>query len=665
MSHENYKGNIELISGLIQKNKGTFPLMEAGAVAVYEQDGTEVRLDEKLRQLKEEATVSEDMQNAIVEKVFVDKRYETLSGQVTTNSTDISAPTTGLKDRVSTLEGKVDEGDNQELKLQFEEKESMLYLFTGDRLIKPSEDPDNSNVISSAGITGGGGAGASLNYSIALKQLDANSITFLNTDTPKIRYHATFIDTSVAEGEDNLVSQTLNFKMTVVLPSGAKNVYTFTGLSNTDLEYDLTEILSSQTGLILGDHSITLTASYTQEIENGDEIIPITIQSTKKWTVKITEMYLTSAFDDASVRMGDVPFSVTVYGDLNKTIHYNFGGEEDWKTLEAPMSNYEYSITIPKQAHGNYPLEVYLTAEVNGKTITSNYLLFDIMFREEGNNTPIIRAVPAAKKGQQYSNLAIEYSVYTPNSLISEVVLAADGKPVSTLNVDRAEKVWNYKSAIEGKKILTITSGETVRTLEIEIEKIPYTIEPVTAGLELDFTPQGRTNQDADYNIFKNNAFDGDGNEKPITWTLSDNFDWVNGGWKVDENEDSYFCIKAGTTATINYLLFNDANTLVGANKSKGNGKEFKIIFKTSNVASADTTWLSCLANPETGSEVGIQMDAHTAYVKASSGEKLEIPYSEEDKIEFDMNIVPISYNKEGAVDLTVQDIPMIMTYED
>ena len=665
--HENYKGSIELISGLKQKNNLNFPLMEANAVAVYEQDGTEVRLDEKLRQLKEDSTISEDTMTSIVESVTTGEKFVALSNKVDANSTAINTPQTGILDRISSIEGKIDEGDNQELKIQFEEKESMLYLFAGDTLIKPNPDDESviPNVISSTGISGGGGSGASLNYSIGLTQLDSSTLTFLHTDTPKIKFHAKFIDTSVAEGEDNLVPQLLNFKMTVTLPSGAKNVYTFTRESNIDLEYDLTQALSSSTGLILGDHSITLTASYTQEIENGAEIIPVTIQSTKKWTVKITEMYLTSNFEDAAVRTGDVPFSVTVYGDLNKTIHYNFGGQTDWRTLEAPMSNYEYSITIPKQAHGNYPLEVYLLANVNGKEIKSNSLFFDIMFKEDGNNTPIIRAVPSAEKGQQYSNFAIEYSVYTPSSLISEVELAVDGKIVSVLdNVDRSEKVWNYKSATEGLKVFTIKSGSTVRTLNIEIEKIPYTIEPVTAGLDLDFVPQGRTNQDADYNVFKNNAFDGEGNEIPITWTLSENFDWVNGGWKVDENEDSYFCVKAGTSVDINYLLFNDANTLVGSNQSKGNGKEFKIIFKTANVANASTTWLSCLANPEIGSELGLQMDAHTAYVKTSSGTNLAIPYSEEDKIEFDMNIVPISY-KDGKVDLTTQDIPMIMTYED
>jgi len=44
-----YKGSVELISGLTQKNGGTFPLVNATAVQV---DDTGKRLDEKLKELE-------------------------------------------------------------------------------------------------------------------------------------------------------------------------------------------------------------------------------------------------------------------------------------------------------------------------------------------------------------------------------------------------------------------------------------------------------------------------------------------------------------------------------------------------------------------------------------------------------------------------------------
>ena len=38
--------------------------------------------------------------------------------------------------------------------------------------------------------------------------------------------------------------------------------------------------------------------------------------------------------------------------------------------------------------------------------------------------------------------------------------------------------------------------------------------------------------------------------------SVSEGFDWNNGGWRVDEKGDSYFCVKAGSRMSINYPLF-------------------------------------------------------------------------------------------------------------
>ena len=329
------------------------------------------------------------------------------------------------------------------------------------------------------------------------------------------------------------------------------------------------------------------------------------------------------------------------------------------------------------QSHGSHTVQIYLTAMVNGKEITSPSVNFDIMFAEDGNTTPIIRAVPQTEVRQQYTIIPIEYSVYQSSAVTSNIELKAisenyvpvldengaeqtdpeSGKVItelvtteeykSNLTVDRTKQIWNYNPTLEGKKTLTITCGSTVRTLTFDVEKFPYTITPVMNGLELDFNPEGRTNQDENYNEFNYNGYD---------WTLSDNFDWNSGGWKTDADGSAYFCIKAGTTATFNYPLFGDENT-IGNVTAQGNGKEFKLVFKTSNVADVNATWLTCMAETEKFKPVGIQMDMHNGYV-SSDLSKLTIPYSEEDIIEFDMNIVPFGSKDD-------KDIPMIMTYED
>lgn len=54
-----YKGSVELISGITQKNGGDFPLMDASAV---QYDDTGMRMDEKMR------TVSEKVKTLETEK---------------------------------------------------------------------------------------------------------------------------------------------------------------------------------------------------------------------------------------------------------------------------------------------------------------------------------------------------------------------------------------------------------------------------------------------------------------------------------------------------------------------------------------------------------------------------------------------------------------------
>jgi len=130
--------------------------------------------------------------------------------------------------------------------------------------------------------------------------------------------------------------------------------------------------------------------------------------------------------------------------------------------------------------------------------------------------------------------------------------------------------------------------------------------------------------------------------------SVSDNFDWNNGGYQLDEEGNTYFCVKSGTRAYINYKLFET--------DPKNSGAEFKIIFKTTNVENITASFLRCLTD-DVNNNVGLEMRAHEAYFNTSSN-TLEIPYSEEDVIEFEYNINPINIEDQSATSY-------IMTYED
>ena len=87
---------------------------------------------------------------------------------------------------------------------------------------------------------------------------------------------------------------------------------------------------------------------------------------------------------------------------------------------------------------------------------------------------------------------------YTAHEYAHEEGVAVDGVTESTLTVGRTKQIWSFKSANKGKHTLTITCGETVKTISVNVVDLGVVIEPVTTNLAFDFNPSGKTNASAD-----------------------------------------------------------------------------------------------------------------------------------------------------------------------
>ena len=353
---------------------------------------------------------------------------------------------------------------------------------------------------------------------------------------------------------------------------------------------------------------------------------------TKSWNVQKVDIRLESSFNDTlTYPIGEVSFDYTPYGAISKDIHFKVDGVEVNK-ITTGSSGIPMAYNIAQQTHGAHLVEVYITAEINGSTVESNHIYKDVIWYDSASDIPVIGCVARNITVQQYDTENIVYTVYDPKTETPTVTLSVDDKIVSTLQLDTNTQTWQYKPTDVGSHVLKITCKEVIKTINVNVTKLDIDVEPVTAGLQFDFNPVGKSNKD------ENRLWVCESNQD-IKMTVSDNFDWENGGYQIDENGDQYFGIKAGTTATISYNLFAD--------DARRNGKEFKLIFKTTNVAKANATFLSC----ENGG-IGLQMNVHEAYIK-SSAKSLYVPYSEEDIIEWEFNI-----NKDT-------DIPIVMAYED
>lgn len=450
-------------------------------------------------------------------------------------------------------------------------------------------------------IQGGGGGGGGTSSVLKIEYVTTSPVIVTTNDKAIIKYNFSGVDSS----GDQVTDGTATWRV------GGRIIATNTAVSGEN-SFDVTEYLA------IGTQKVNLSIT-----DDAGSLV------TKNWTVQKVDVRLESTFNDKIIYpIGKVAFDYTPYGAISKTVHFKVDGVEVG-TVQTASSGIPMSYDIPAQTHGAHLLEAYITADINGNVVESNNIVKDIIWYDSNSDVPVIGCAKQEFTAMQYDATNIEYTVYDPSTENPTVTLAIDDNIISTLTLDSNTQVWQYKSSDVGAHRLTITCGETVKVINATIEKLDINIEPVTAGLEFDFNPSGRSNNDAD-RLWSY----GD-----VTMTVSDNFDWVNGGYQIDENGDQYFCVKSGTTATVNYNLFAD--------DPKKNGKEFKVVFKTTNVKNRATSFISCMDN-----NVGLDMKIENAMVYSSNG-SLYSPYCEDDVIEFEFNI-----NKDT-------NIPMVLTYED
>lgn len=421
--------------------------------------------------------------------------------------------------------------------------------------------------------------------------------------------------------------------------SSVDNVGDSTGIGTAVWKIDNTTVSTLTVGQ--GKNSIDL----TEFLKTGTNSIRLSITdsvgtlSTKTWTITIVDFKLESSFNDTLFYSDEVSFRYTPYGNINKTVHFILDDVE-LDSVNTTASGRQLSYVLTKQSHGAHLLKVYMTATVNNQDIQSETIIKDIIWVNPDDRTPIIGCSMQEFTTQQYHATNIPYVVYDPDHNPATVKLAVDGNTVSTLSVNRTAQTWSYKSSDIGNHNLTISCRKVTKILKANIEKLDIDVEPVTANLEFDFNPTGYSNSDE-------NRLWTDKTHTNVNMTVSDNFDWSNGGYQLDSDGSQYFCVKAGTTATINYNLFGT--------DPKQTGSEFKIVFKTTNVRDASATFLSCI--PTTDDKVGLEMNVHEANIYSST-DSLYFPYSEEDIIEYEFNINALDTKTDGATSI-------VMTYED
>ncbi len=548
--------------------------------------------------------VSVDLTGYATEK-FVTDKTDILSTDVSTNKSDIS-----------TLSGKVGELDTAVKSIDTSPR------LTYDVVYNDTENPDIGEYgfgfyeIKNEGqeneekllkkkfiIAGGSGSGSSSDLKIAY--VTKSPVITTVDDKVLITYNFTGIDSSgdiVPEG---------NYTWKIGSKVIASGIATYG--ENTFDATDFATTTSQKFVLTITDDGGSLT--------------------TKSWTVQKVDVRLESNFSDAYQYNGDISFNYIPYGAIEKDVHFILDGEE-LGVVTTSTSGIPTSYTLPQQSHGSHLLEVYMTATVNNTLIESNHIYKDILWCDPASSIPVIGCATPIINVTQYNTVNIKYTVYDPKTETPKVTWYAGDEIASVETLTEKDEygyyTYSYKANNHGTFVFTITCGEAEpKIITLNVEELKIDVSPVTAGLEFDFNPVGYSNSSAN-RLWSYND---------VTMTVSDNFDWVNGGYQIDENGDQYFCVKAGTNAIINYNLFAD--------DPKKTGKEFKAIFKTKNIRRRDTSFLTCIDN-----NIGLDMKVEYATVYDTGG-SLKCNYCEDTIIEYEFNI-----NKDT-------DMMVVMSYED
>lgn len=334
---------------------------------------------------------------------------------------------------------------------------------------------------------------------------------------------------------------------------------------------------------------------------------------TREWRVELVALRVESSFNDQTTYTANQnrKISITPYGSggISKTVVLkvdNASEGDGYQTLTITSSGIPQEITIPAAVltPGAHLIEIYVKQIIgtNIEPTSSDSIYKDLICIDNTIIDPIVSSIYRRDEINtqnpievpQYTSLQIPYYVYDPTTDTPTVVIEKtfnNNTITVTENLEQNSNVYIFKGEQQGNYTLTISCGNSNITIPIIVTELGYDINQVTDGLIFDFNPVGLSNTST--NRMWTNNIEGYENiqfEIPTGKT----FDWYNGGYQIDENNNTYFCIKAGSRIAIKASLF-DKNFFNNSNTGiEDNGAEFKCIFKTTNVKQGNAVFLTC-----------------------------------------------------------------------
>ena len=305
---------------------------------------------------------------------------------------------------------------------------------------------------------------------------------------------------------------------------------------------------------------------------------------TIRLNVTVVELSLSSSFDATSPYAGSISFPYTPTGNVSKSVYFILDNVQIGK-VETSVSGRQLTFPIEAQTHGAHALRVYFEADINGETVRSNELYYELICIEPLNNTPIITSSFRSTSAPQYGTLNIDYIVYNPSSLTTTIDVRVNGSSTGSLTVDRTTQTFAYRPLEAGTLTIQISTGTqgqgdyASKTWTLTIDETDIDVEAETDSLALYLTSEGRSNTEAHRDTWSYNN---------ISASMT-SFNWTSDGWQLDEDGVTVLRVAGDARVTIPYQIF--------AQDFRGTGKTIEFEFATRTVMNYDSTILSCLSD--------------------------------------------------------------------
>ena len=390
-----------------------------------------------------------------------------------------------------------------------------------------------------------------------------------------------------------------------------------------------------------------VTVDVAPYLSAGSSVVKINVADiygnnrTLNFSITVVVLTLTSSFDDSAAYTGPISFPYVPTGSIQKTMHFLLDGHEIG-TAVTSVSGRQQSFTIPQQRHGAHSFSCYFEADINGASVRSNELYYEIICLETMNLDPIVTCSFHEQSVKQYTTIHIGYSVYNPTSMNADVTIKRNGIVISTQTVGRTKQDFAVRMDTVGDYTFEISSGEVSRSFSLTVTESDIQVEVETEALALYLTSSGRSNTEENRSEWKSGT---------ISAQLT-GFNFASDGWQKDEKGITVLRVSGDARVQIPYLLFGtDFRTA---------GKTIELEFATRTVMNYDAVILSCLSGGRglylTAQKVQMNSEQSEISMQFKENEHVRVAFVIEKRTENRLVYCYINGIMSGAIQYAVND---------